>query len=83
MSDKPTDGEILSEVRKWGGSGAMTYVIHNVLSRKYKAATTAFIRRRLTAMEKAGAVERIPSCYAVQICWAIKNAPAATNVGGE
>lgn len=73
MSGTPTDDEILSAVRKWGGSGAMTYVIHNILSRKYRMVSTAFIRRRLIAMEKAGLVERVPTSYAVQIRWAIKN----------
>lgn len=69
MKQQPTDEEILAAIDQWGGSGTMTYVIRNILSRKYGMQSTAFIRRRLQAMEAEGLVERAPTSYAVQICW--------------
>lgn len=45
----------------------MTYVIANVLGRKWPTST---IRRRLQSMEKRGLVRRVRTNYATQICWA-------------
>lgn len=79
---KPTDEEILSVLSACGGR-TMTYVLGNVLrstpgtfttgkhKRAYKGLSTAFIRRRMMAMEKAGKVRRAPTSYAVMICWEI------------
>lgn len=77
---KPSDAEILSVVQNTQ-AGLMTYVVRNILAlpprkewgathkQQYRKLDTSFIRRRLIALEKAGKVRRVPSCYAVQICW--------------
>ncbi|MFN3677277.1 MAG: hypothetical protein ACK4TC_14995 [Sphingomonas pseudosanguinis] len=76
---KPTDAEILAVVRRYQ-SGIVTYVVRNILASKpreethaqpYPRLDTAFVRRRLIAMEKAGQVKRVPSGYATMIRWAI------------
>ena len=64
----PTDAEILAAMAGWHRS--MTYVIANRLRRKFGGLDTAFVLRRLKVMERAGKVKRVPSVYAVQICWA-------------
>lgn len=65
---KPSDEEILASVR--GHSHSMTYVIANRISMaKKQPVYTAFILRRMKAMEKAGLVKRVKSSYEVQICW--------------
>jgi len=79
---KPTDEQILEVVRRRGR--CMTYYVTNVLSWKpahdeekrpvFPNLGTAFVRRRLIAMEKAGLVERVSSPYAVQICWSARAA---------
>lgn len=52
-------------------SGTMTYVIRNILSMEhgYRTIATPTVLRRLKKMERAGEVERVPSGYAVQLCW--------------
>lgn len=65
--DKPTDSEILESMT--GRGGMMTYVVKNLLARKHPDLQTAFIRRRLCALEKEGKVIRVDSPYEVQICW--------------
>lgn len=64
---KPTDEEILDVLRPRGT--LPTYVIANWLSDSISKRDTSFVLRRLKAMEKAGKVERVPSPYAVMICW--------------
>lgn len=65
---KPADAEILAFLR--GQSHSMTYVIANRISMaKKQPVYTAFVLRRMKAMEKAGLVKRVKSSYAVQICW--------------
>lgn len=66
---KPTDEQILTALRS--GGQCMTYVVANRISMKWKTRgfDTAFVLRRLKAMEKEGKVKRVPSSYAVQICW--------------
>lgn len=66
---KPTDREILAALQS--GGQCMTYVVANRISMAWKSRPfdTAFILRRLKALEKAKKVERVPSSYAVQICW--------------
>jgi hypothetical protein len=66
---KPTDDQILAALHS--GGQCMTYVVANRISMAWKSRPfdTAFILRRLKALEKAGKVERVPSSYAVQICW--------------
>ncbi len=82
IAPKPSDEEILSVLAACGGR-TMTYVLGNVLrsapgtfttgkhKRAYKGISTAFIRRRMLALEKAGKVRRAPTSYAVMICWEI------------
>mgnify|MGYP001807650051 CR=1 FL=1 len=66
MNTRPlTDSDVLGALAGWSG-GAMTYVIANVLCRKW---STAQVRRRLQDMERRGIVRRGPTSYAVQICW--------------
>ncbi|MDR6144981.1 hypothetical protein QE363_000774 [Sphingomonas sp. SORGH_AS870] len=77
---KPTDAEILAIVRRYA-NGVMTYVVRNILAstprgpeshaQPYPRLDTAFVRRRLMAMEKAGQVKRVRSGYATMICWSI------------
>lgn len=65
---KPTDAEILAYVR--AHSRSVTAVIASRLMKPQKGPVyTAFILRRIKAMEKAGLVKRVKSSYAVQICW--------------
>lgn len=76
---QPSDDLILETVASWGG-GMMTYVVCNILRQKpsflekirpaFPLIDTGYVRRRLMAMEKAGKVHRVPTSYAVQICWA-------------
>lgn len=70
---KPTDEQILEVMH---GTGLMTYVIGNRLRWKFPGLCTPFVLRRLKAMEKAGKVERIPTTYAVQLCWRVKKGGA-------
>ena len=80
---QPTDAEILGVVASYGSAGVMTYVVRNILASKpsawrnepqrpaYRNLRTPFVYRRLIALEKAGKVRRIRSCYATQLCWAL------------
>lgn len=72
---KPTDEEILAAVAS--GYQMMTYVIRNTLAWKHNGLETAWVRRRLMALEKTGMVKRAPTSYAVQICWAIATKESA------
>lgn len=77
---KPSDGEILAVVRRYQ-NGIVTYVVRNILASKpcgsethanlYPQLDTAFVRRRLIALEKSGQVKRVPSGYANMIKWAL------------
>lgn len=64
---KPTDEEIIQALTAHGR--CMTYVLTNILRRKYWPLNTAYILRRLKKLEAAGKVMRVRSSYAVQICW--------------
>ncbi|MCY3415849.1 hypothetical protein KIN67_03595 [Citrobacter freundii] len=64
---KPTDEEIIQVLRDHGN--CMTYVVTHWLRDKYKGAKTAYVLRRLKKLEALGAVKRVKSSYAVQICW--------------
>jgi len=66
-SHKPSDERILAALRSTGV--CMTYVVANILRRNFYPLTTAFVLRRLKAMEKAGKVERMRTDYAMQYCW--------------
>lgn len=71
------DSDVLAAVKEWGGR-TMTYVVRNRLASKGRPKLkTEHVRRQLERMERAGAVERVPSIYATQICW------SATTEGGE
>lgn len=77
-----TDREILGAMRD--RSGVMTYVVANRIRMAHKhhngALDTARVLRRLKVLEKRDIVERVPSVYARQICWRVKEATCA--VGG-
>ncbi|QLZ42322.1 MULTISPECIES: hypothetical protein [Citrobacter] len=64
---KPTDEEIIQVLRDHGN--CMTYVVAHWLRDKYKGTKTAYVLRRLKKLEALGAVKRVKSSYAVQICW--------------
>jgi Fe2+ or Zn2+ uptake regulation protein len=64
----PTDEQILAAVRRWGNR-AMTYVVRNTLSMEGFHVETPWVLRQLKRLEEAGAVERVSSSYAVQLCW--------------
>lgn len=67
---KPTDEQIIDALK--GRYGTMTYVLRNILTGFGRPLPpTAFIRRRLFALEKAGKVKRVQTSYAVQHCWAL------------
>lgn len=64
---KPTDEEIIHVLRDHGN--CMTYVVTHWLRDKYNGIKTAYVLRRLKNLEALGAVKRVKSSYAVQICW--------------
>lgn len=72
---KPTDDQIVAAMY----GRLMTYVIANILRREkeFKALDTAFVLRRLKAMEKTGRVKRMPSSYSRQLCWSEADPAAA------
>ncbi|MBD8531514.1 MULTISPECIES: hypothetical protein [unclassified Massilia] len=78
---KPTDGEITDLLLVRHGSIMPTYVVKNWLRAKYPKLQTAWVLRRLKALEKAGKVVRTPSNYATMICWAIAPATHTTEGG--
>lgn len=84
MANNPTDEQILATISGTNASTRtqlMTYVIRNTMAGKgFKGLKTDFVRRRLMAMERAGIVERVPSCYATQICWQRVTPPASQEV---
>ena len=53
---KPSDDEIMDEIKDV--PHAPTYYVKNCLRDEYKGLTTAFVRRRLLALEAAGKVRR-------------------------
>lgn len=69
MSGLPDDAAILSAVTAFG-SRAMTYVVANHLRSLRFNVRTDWVLRRLKRLEIEGKVVRVPSPYAVQICWA-------------
>lgn len=67
---KPTDAEILEVLKQ--RAGTMTYHLANIIRfDKRKAVQTEFVLRRLKALEKSGAVVRVKSTYATQLCWGL------------
>lgn len=64
---KPTDEEIIQVLRDHGN--CMTYVVTHWLQDNYRGIKTAYVLRRLKKLEALGAVKRVKSSYAVQICW--------------
>ncbi|MCY1453705.1 hypothetical protein D9M71_707150 [compost metagenome] len=63
----PTDAEILAATSK---SGKITAVIAASAFSYGRPIDTAYVRRRLMAMEKTGQVKRVRGVYARQITWA-------------
>ncbi|MCY1305732.1 hypothetical protein D9M70_555560 [compost metagenome] len=64
---KPTDAEILDTMT---ASGKITAVIAAGAFGYGPPIDTAYVRRRLMAMEKTGQVKRVRGVYARQITWA-------------
>lgn len=64
----PTDEQIIAEIGAFGPD-AMTYVIANRLRSRRFNVRTDWVLRQLKRLEKAGRVHRVPSIYAVQLCW--------------
>lgn len=64
---KSIDEEIIQVLRDHGN--CMTYVVTHWLRDKYKGIKTSYVLRRLKNLEALGAVKRVKSSYAVQICW--------------
>lgn len=66
MSGEPTDEEILNAIKQRGST--MTYVLRNMFWGAYRKETPWYLRR-LKKLEREGKVERVPTSYAVMICW--------------
>lgn len=64
---KPTDEEIIQALTAHGR--CMTYVLTNILRRKYWPLDTAYILSRLKKLEAVGKVQRVKSTYKTQLCW--------------
>ncbi|SON54274.1 hypothetical protein HDIA_0733 [Hartmannibacter diazotrophicus] len=71
MTGQPTDADILAAIKHHNPNGTMTYVIANVLRPKFKDVKTAYVRYRLKALERDGAVRRTQTSYMTQLCWAL------------
>lgn len=65
------DDMILAAVRK--GPATATYVVRNRIRNNGRGPdlTTAQVLRRLKVLESRGIVQRVPSAYAVMLCWSI------------
>lgn len=66
---KPTDTEIVGMLATRRGCIAPTYYIKNMMRSNFPGVTTAWMLRRLKALEKVGMVKRVPSTYAKMLCW--------------
>jgi hypothetical protein len=66
----PTDDDILAVISERGGP-SMTYVIRNWLRSKGFRVETPWVLRQMKRLERAGRVQRVPTSYAVQICWRV------------
>lgn len=66
----PTDEQIIAAVTAWGND-AMTYVIANRLRSRGFNVGTDWVLRQMKRMERAGAVKRVATSYAKQLCWGI------------
>jgi DNA segregation ATPase FtsK/SpoIIIE-like protein len=79
VTSSPSDEQILQAMRARPG-GIMTYVVRNILDMElgFRAVKTTAVLSRLKRLERAGRVKRVPSGYAVMLCWAIvENDPPA------
>lgn len=68
LDRRPDDDTIVAATGKWNGR-AMTYVTANILRSAGFNVRTDWVLRQLKRLEREGRVERVPSSYAVQICW--------------
>lgn len=69
MCSIPTDEEIMYAVCEFGGTKA-TYVIRNILSMSgFRNIKTPWVLHQLKRLERDGRVVRVPSSYAVMLCW--------------
>ncbi len=67
------DTDVMRTLHARGPNGMMTYVIANCLSAGRKRVPTSKVRSALERLERVGAVKRVPSVYARQICWAVRH----------
>lgn len=67
------DELILQALAAYGSQGRATYVVRNILAREHGFTNlkTSSVLSRLKRMEREGKVERVPSSYAVMICWKV------------
>jgi len=67
----PTDAQILQAMQA-RPHGIMTYVIRNFLAMEhgFRDLATSTVLARLKRLERQGKVQRVPSGYAVMLCWA-------------
>jgi hypothetical protein len=66
---KPTDTEILGLLDRMRGAIMPTFYIKNCLRGQYPGIQTAWVLRRMKALEKAGYVVRDSSQYTTMFCW--------------
>ena len=67
------DVDVLRTLHARGPNGMMTYVVANWMSSDRKRVPTSKVRMALERLERAESVKRVPSVYARQICWAVRN----------
>ena len=77
MNAKPSDGDIHDVLVIRSGETMPTYYIKNILRRRWPGLQTAWVLRRLKALEKAGKVRRVASNYAQMICWDVARSTPA------
>lgn len=67
------DDEILQAMAMFGAADRATYVVRNILAGEHGLTRlkTSTVLSRLKRMERVGRVERVPSSYAVMICWKV------------
>jgi DNA-binding HxlR family transcriptional regulator len=80
VSTKPTDTEIIGALASRQGCIAPTYYVKNLMRSQHPGLTTAWVLRRLKALEKAGLVKRAQTTYATMLCWEVAPKKEPTNV---
>lgn len=68
---KPTDAELIAQLRKWGNRSP-TYALRNGLAMDGFDVGTPWVLRQMKRLEKADRVERVPSTWAVMLVWSAR-----------